>query len=169
MRTLRVAGILVSTFATLAAPSPAQSGASPAGSPSTHADTLHVASATRAADSLGTVDVRGTPVKSTVVMHDANSFVSQRTDDTTQNENLLGTIRVQAVNDGASYVVLEDGTIWKVALADRPRVDQWKAGDEVIVRYAPIVEGKDFRYRLVNGRDESDVLVAFRGYEQPAD
>ena len=55
------------------------------------------------------------------------------------------------------------------ALADRPRVDQWKAGDQVIVRYAPIAEGKDFHYRLVNGRDESDVLVAFRGYDQPAD
>ncbi|HTL96920.1 MAG TPA: hypothetical protein VL157_15350 [Gemmatimonadaceae bacterium] len=169
MRALRVAGILASTLATLAATSRAQSSTSYDSASSARADTSRTASASRAADSLGTVDVRGTVVKSAVVMRDANSYVSQRTDDTTQYENLLGTIRVLSVNDGAGYVVLADGTVWKVALADRPRVDQWKAGDEVIVRYAPIVEGKDFRYRLVNGRDESDVLVAFRGTEQPAD
>lgn len=169
MRALRVAGILASTLATLAVTSPAQSNASTDSVRAAHSDTSRVANATRAADSLGTVDQRATAVGPAVVMRDANSVVSQRSDDTTQYENLLGTIRVQAVNDGASYVVLEDGTIWKVALADRPRVDQWKAGDHVIVRSAPIVEGRDFRYRLVNGRDESDVLVAFRGYEQPAD
>lgn len=169
MRALRVAGILASTLATLAATSPAQSNASYDSASSARADTSRIAIATRAPDSLGTVDVRGTRVKSGAVMHDTNSFVSQRTDDTTQYENLLGTIAVQSVNDGASYVVLGDGTVWKVALADRPRVDQWKAGDQVTVRTAPIAEGKDFRYRLVNGRDESDVLVAFRGYEQAAD
>jgi hypothetical protein len=169
MRALRVAGILASALGALAVSSPAQSNASHQTASAARSDTSRVASTTSAADSLGTVDARATPVGSTVLMRDANSFVSQRSDDTTQYENLLGTIRVQSVNDGASYVVLEDGTIWKVALSDRPRVDQWKSGDQVIVRYAPIVEGKDFRYRLVNGRDESDVLVAFRGYEQPAD
>ena len=169
MRALRVAGILASALAALAATSPAQPNDSYGRASAARGDTSRVASATPAIDSLGTVDARATPVSSTVLMHDANSFVSRRSDDTTQYENLLGTIRVQSVNDGASYVILEDGTIWKVALADRPRVDQWKSGDQVIVRYAPIVEGKDFRYRLVNGRDESDVLVAFRGYEQPAD
>lgn len=169
MRTLRVAGILGLAIATLAATPSAQSSASYAAASSTRSDSSRAASATRARDSLGTVDVRGTRGTSAVVMRGANSFVSQRTDDTTQYENLLGTIVVQSVRDGAGYVVLEDGTVWRVALSDRPRVDQWKAGDQVILRTAPIVEGKDFRYRLVNGRDESDVLVAFRGYDQPAD
>lgn len=169
MRALRVAGILASTLAALAATSQARSSASNDSASAVRSDTSRVASASRATDSLGTVDERATAARSAVVMHDANTVVSRRSDDTTQYENLLGTIRVQAVNDGASYVVLEDGTIWKVALADRPRVDQWKSGDQVIVRFAPIAEGKDFRYRLVNGRDESDVLVAFRGYEQPSD
>ena len=169
MSALRVAGILASTLATLVATSPAQSNASYDSASSARGDTSRVASAARAPDPLGKVDWHGTIATSAVVMHDTNSFVSQRTDDTTQYENLLGTIGVQSVNDGASYLVLADGTVWKVALADRPRVDQWKPGDQVIVRTAPIVEGKDFRYRLVNGRDESDVLVAFRGYEQGSD
>lgn len=169
MRVLRVAGILASTLATLAATSAAQSAASYESASSASTDTSRIASAARAPVPLGTVDVHGTIRPAAAVMHDTNSYVSQRTDDTTQAENLLGTIGVQSVNDGASYVVLEDGTVWKVALADRPRVDQWKAGDQVIVRSAPIGEGKDFRYRLVNGRDESDVLVAFRGYAQAAD
>lgn len=169
MRTLRVAGILVSTVAALAATSWTQSNASADSVSAARRDTSRLASASRPTDSLGTIDARAKPAGSAVVMRDANSFVSRRTDDTTQTETLLGTIRVTSVNDGASYVVLEDGTLWQVALADRPRVDQWKAGDQVIVRYAPIAEGKDFHYRLVNGRDESDVLVAFRGYEQPAD
>lgn len=169
MRTLRVAGMLGLAIATLAATPSAQSSASYAAASSTRTDSSRAASATRASDSLGTVDARGTRGTSAIVMRDANSFVSQRTDDTTRYENLLGTIGVQSVRDGAGYVVLEDGTVWKVALSDRPRVDQWKAGDQVILRTAPIVEGKDFRYRLVNGRDESDVLVAFRGSDQPAD
>lgn len=169
MRALRVAGALAALIAVPAASSLAQSSPSYATVSPARADTSRTASATRVRDSLGAVDSRSGRSDADVVMRDINNVVSQRTDDTTQYENLVGAIRVQSVSDGAGYVVLEDGTHWKVALADRPRVDQWKAGDYVVVRFAPIGEGRDFRYRLVNGRDESDVLVAFRGMEQPAD
>jgi hypothetical protein len=165
MRGLRVAGAIASII-TVAATSHAQSGASYAAASSARADTSRVASADAANDLPSVIPSRATRSN---LMHDANSAVSRRTNDSTQSENIVGAIRVQSVSDGGDYLVLEDGTRWKIALADRPRVEQWRAGDYVVVRFAPIVEDGDFRYRLVNGRDESDILVAFRGMEQPAD
>lgn len=165
MRGLRVAGAIASII-TVAATSHAQSSAPYAVASSAHADTARVATPHAASDGSSASASR---VIRSDLMHDANTGVSRRTDDSTQSENIVGALRVQSVSDGGGYVVLEDGTHWKIALADRPRVEQWRAGDYVVVRVAPIVEDGDFRYRLVNGRDESDILVAFRGMEQPAD
>lgn len=169
MRALRVAGALVALIAGLAAASHAQSNGSYATVSTTRPDSSRATSVTGASDSLGTSQARTPRADSVIVMRDANTVVSRRTDDTTQYDNIVGAVRVQSVSDGAGYLVLDDGTHWKVALGDRPRVEQWKAGDYVVVRLAPIAEGKDYRYRLVNGRDESDVLVAFRGMDEPAD
>ncbi|HEX5179232.1 MAG TPA: hypothetical protein VFW04_07890 [Gemmatimonadaceae bacterium] len=168
MRALRVAGALAALVAVPAATSLAQSSPTYVAS-SSRADSSGATLATPPSDSLGSAGTRGDRVGSLAMMRDANSRVSQRTDDTTAYENVVGAIRVQAVGDGAGYIVLDDGTRWKVALSDRPRVEQWKAGDYVIVRFAPIAERPDYQYRLINGRDESDVLVAFRGIDQPTD
>ncbi|HSC32249.1 MAG TPA: hypothetical protein VLD17_11000 [Gemmatimonadaceae bacterium] len=168
MRALRVAGALAALIAVPAATPLAQSSPTYVAS-SPRADSSGATPATPPRDSLGSAGVRGDRADSLAMMRDAYSRVSQRTDDTTAYENVVGAIRVQAVGDGAGYIVLDDGTRWKVALSDRPRVEQWKAGDYVIVQFAPIAERPDYRYRLVNGRDESDVLVAFRGVDQPAD
>ncbi len=165
MRGLRVAGAIASLI-TVAATSHAQSSASYAVASPARADTSRATGAQPANDSLGATPSRATRAD---LMRHTNTDVSRRTDDSTQSENIVGALRVQSVSDGGGYLVLEDGTRWKIALADRPRVEQWRAGDYVIVRFAPIVEDGDFRYRLVNGRDESDILVAFRGMEQAAD
>lgn len=165
MRGLRVAGAIASII-TVAATSHAQSSASYAVVSSARADTSRTITARSANDSLGATTSRATRG---ALMRDANTAMSRRTDDSTQSENIVGALRVQSVSDGGDWVVLEDGTRWKIALADRPRVEQWRSGDYVVVRFAPIVEDGDFRYRLVNGRDQSDILVAFRGMEQPAD
>lgn len=165
MRGLRVAGAIASII-TVAATSHAQSSASYAVVSSARADTSRTITARSANDSLRATTSRATRG---ALMRDANTAMSRRTDDSTQSENIVGALRVQSVSDGGDWVVLEDGTRWKIALADRPRVEQWRSGDYVVVRFAPIVEDGDFRYRLVNGRDQSDILVAFRGMEQPAD
>lgn len=165
MKRLRVVAAFASII-TVAATSHAQSSATYAAVSPTHADTSRATAAPQSSDSSNANASRATRSD---LMHVANSAVSQRTDDSTQYENIVGALRVQSVSDGADYLVLEDGTHWKVALGDRPRVQQWRAGDYVVVRFAPIVEGRDFRFRLVNGRDESDILVAFRGMEQAAD
>jgi hypothetical protein len=165
MKGLRVAGAIASII-TVAATSHAQSSASYIVASSARADTSRVATARAANDSS---DAIASHASRSDLMHDANTALSRRTDDSTQSGNIVGALRVQSVSDGGGYVVLEDGTHWKIALGDRPRVEQWRTGDYVVVRFAPIVEDGDFRYRLVNGRDESDILVAFRGMEQPAD
>jgi hypothetical protein len=165
MKGLRVAAAFASII-TVAATSHAQSSATYATVSPARADSSRAAAAPLPTDSSPATTSRASRSD---LMHVANSAVSQRSDDSTQYENIVGALRVQSVSDGAGYLVLEDGTHWKVALGDRPRVEQWRAGDYVIVRLAPIVEDGDFRYRLVNGRDESDILVAFRGMEQAAD
>jgi hypothetical protein len=165
MKGLRVAAAFAAII-TVAATSHAQSSATYATVSPARADSSRVAAAPLPSDSSPATASRASRSD---LMHVANSAVSRRTDDSTQYENIVGALRVQSVRDGAGYLVLEDGTHWKVALGDRPRVQQWRAGDYVIVRLAPIVEDGDFRYRLVNGRDESDILVAFRGMEQAAD
>ncbi|MGH7649134.1 MAG: hypothetical protein ACREND_13540 [Gemmatimonadaceae bacterium] len=165
MKGLRVAAAFAAII-TVAATSHAQSSATYATVSPARADSSRVAAAPLPTDSS---PVTASRASRSDLMHVANNAVSQRTDDSTQYENIVGALRVQSVSDGAGYLVLEDGTHWKVALEDRPRVQQWRAGDYVIVRLAPIVEDGDFRYRLVNGRDESDILVAFRGMAQAAD
>jgi hypothetical protein len=92
-----------------------------------------------------------------------HNALSRRTDDSTQTENVVGSIAIRAVTNGAGFVTLADGTEWQIALGDRTRVQQWRPGDHVIVRFAPIVMQPNFEYRLVNGRDKSQALVAFAG------
>lgn len=168
MKGLRVAGAIASII-TVAAASNAQAGASYAAVSSTRADSSRAVVASAASDAPGPAQPSAMHAASRVVMRADDNALSRRADDSTQYDNIVGAIRVQSVSDGAGYLVLQDGTRWKVALEDRPRVDQWHAGDYVVVRLAPIVEDGNFSYRLVNGRDESDILVAFRGMEQPAD
>jgi len=169
MRPLRVGTTLAALLGVAAAALHAQPTPSFAGASSASTDTLRAAAAPAPGDSLGMPRASAARPRSAVVMRDANSVLSRRTDDSTQDENVVGALRIESVSDGADYVVLQDGTRWKVALADRPRVEQWKAGDWVMVRLAPIAEGRDYDYRLVNGRDESNVLVAFRGMAQSSD
>lgn len=168
MKGLRVTGAIASII-TVAAVSNAQASASYAAVSSTRADSSRAVVASAASDPLGAAQPGAMHTTSHVVMRADNNALSHRADDSTQYDNIVGAIRVQSVSDGAGYLVLQDGTRWKVALEDRPRVEQWHAGDYVIVRLAPIVEDGNFSYRFVNGRDESDILVAFRGMEQAAD
>ena len=103
------------------------------------------------------------------MMRAAHNVVSRTDDDSIPAESIVGGLRIRALADGAGYLTLEDGTEWKIALADRPRVDQWKPGDHVIVKLAPIFEHRRFRYTLVNGRDGSEALAAFNGRAQASD
>ena len=88
-----------------------------------------------------------------------HSAVSRRTDDSTQAETIVGGLALRMVTNGAGFVTLADGTEWQIALEDRPQVQQWRPGDRVIVRFAPIGVA-DFGYILVNARDGSQALVA---------
>jgi hypothetical protein len=38
---------------------------------------------------------------------------------------------VREVNDGGSYVTLEDGSVWEIRLPQRPVASSWQAGDFV--------------------------------------
>ena len=38
---------------------------------------------------------------------------------------------VREVNDGGSYVTLEDGSVWEIRLPQRPVASSWRAGDFV--------------------------------------
>jgi hypothetical protein len=43
-------------------------------------------------------------------------------------------LRVREVTDGGGTVVLEDGSVWRIDLGDRPRTINWAPGDYILVR-----------------------------------
>lgn len=107
-----------------------------------------------------TRDARHTPAANADLMGPNHSVVSQRTDDSTQTQDIVGGLALRMVTNGAGFVTLADGTEWRIALEDRPQVQQWRPGDRVIVRLAPIGRQPRFDYILVNARDGSEALVA---------
>jgi hypothetical protein len=71
--------------------------------------------------------------------------------------------RVSQVLGDGSRVALDDGTVWKIDLPDRPTVDTWRVGDFVLVRQNPAPERggqEEFAYTLQNGRDRRDPAKA---------
>jgi hypothetical protein len=62
-------------------------------------------------------------------------------------------LRVREVADGGGTVVLDDGSVWKIELGDRPRTITWEPGDYVLVRVRPApTDGNAFV--LVNSDEE---------------
>lgn len=78
------------------------------------------------------------------------------------DESVVPGLRVVDVADDGTFITLQDGTRWEVYLPDRPSTVQWKPGDFVTVKLAPIAQGR-YTYRLGNGRTDTDVVVKFRG------
>ena len=73
--------------------------------------------------------------------------------------------RVTAVEDGGSVVVLEDGSVWDVALPDRPAAAAWQDGDFVVLRPLPAPSGS-YNVALINNRSNwsaSARLFEYRG------
>jgi hypothetical protein len=62
-------------------------------------------------------------------------------------------LRVREVADGGGTVVLDDGSVWKIELGDRPRTITWQQGDYVLVRVRPAPTGGN-AFVLVNSDDE---------------
>jgi hypothetical protein len=62
-------------------------------------------------------------------------------------------LRVREVGDAGGTVVLEDGSVWKIELADRPRTITWEPGDYILVRARPAPTNGN-AFVLVNGEDD---------------
>jgi hypothetical protein len=71
-------------------------------------------------------------------------------------------LRIVAVADGGTFITLQDGTEWEVYLPDRTSTVQWRRGDWVTVKLAPIAQGR-YDYRLGNGRTDTGAIAKFRG------
>ena len=71
--------------------------------------------------------------------------------------------RIAEILDGATKIVLTDGTIWEVNLPDRPSTSTWQKGDYVIVAARPVQLNDTYFYELINGRAETHAAVAWRG------
>jgi hypothetical protein len=82
--------------------------------------------------------------------------------DTGYDRSVVSGLSILGVADGGTFITLQDGTEWEVDLPDRTSTVGWRQGDFVLVRLAPIARGR-YQYRLVNGRDDSEALVKFRG------
>ena len=62
-------------------------------------------------------------------------------------------LRVREVADGGGTVVLDDGSVWRIELGDRPRTITWEPGDYILVRTrAAPTNGNAFV--LVNSEDD---------------
>ena len=44
---------------------------------------------------------------------------------------------VREVNDGGSFVTLEDGSVWEIRMPQRPVASSWQPGDFVVLRTIP--------------------------------
>lgn len=71
-------------------------------------------------------------------------------------------LRIVDVADDGTFITLQDGTEWEVFLPDRTSTVQWRRGDWVTVKLAPIAQGR-YQYRLGNGRTDTDAVAKFRG------
>jgi hypothetical protein len=60
---------------------------------------------------------------------------------------------VREVNDGGSYVTLEDGSVWEIRLPQRPIASAWRPGDFVQLKTiaAPV---DNFEILLSHGDDD---------------
>ncbi len=75
--------------------------------------------------------------------------------------------RIFRADEGSSFILLADGTMWEIYPADRPASVMWRAGDFVQVRPAPIRRGQDYEYLLVDGAQRSRVSARFAGWVRP--
>jgi hypothetical protein len=72
---------------------------------------------------------------------------------------------VREVNDGGSYVTLEDGSVWEIRLPQRPVASSWQPGDFVQLKTiaAPV---ENFEILLTHGDyDKAEARLA--GRERP--
>jgi hypothetical protein len=76
---------------------------------------------------------------------------------------------VREVNDGGSYVTLEDGSVWEIRLPQRPVAAAWRPGDFVQLKTiaAPVDR---FEILLSHGDDDrAEARLAGRDQPPPSD
>jgi hypothetical protein len=73
--------------------------------------------------------------------------------------------RIARMDEGGTYIVLSDSTVWEVYLPDRTGTVGWREGDFLIVKKAPIgqYDASYHTYELINGRTDERAVVSFRG------
>jgi hypothetical protein len=69
---------------------------------------------------------------------------------------------VDEVVDRGSYIRLEDGTLWEVALGDRPATATWQPNESIVVRIIGAPTG-DYEYELVNADNRLRAAARFAG------
>jgi hypothetical protein len=79
-----------------------------------------------------------------------------------QRRAVAHAFRIEAVELGGLFVVLEDGSRWEVYLPHRTGTATWRAGDHVLIQQAPVRRGAH-TYRLQNGERNSVAAVRFAG------
>jgi hypothetical protein len=76
----------------------------------------------------------------------------------------LGARLVEAEDD-RGYLRLADGTLWEIALPDRPVTDAWRGRDYVVVSRAPASVG-EYDHVLVNANARTQAFARFAGLVQ---
>jgi hypothetical protein len=69
---------------------------------------------------------------------------------------------VDEVVDRGSYIRLEDGTLWEIALGDRPATATWQPNESIVVRTIGAPTG-DYEYELVNADNRLKAAARFAG------
>jgi hypothetical protein len=79
-----------------------------------------------------------------------------------QRRAVAHAFRIDAVELGGLFIVLEDGSRWEVYLPHRTGTATWRAGDHVLIQPAPVRRGAH-TYRLQNGERDGVAAVRFAG------
>lgn len=83
-------------------------------------------------------------------------------DDAGRRRSVVPGERIAQTEQGGTYIVLRDNTVWEVYLPDRTSTVGWREGDFLIVKKAPIGHG-NYTYELINGRTDERAIVRFGG------